>query len=225
MAIPLYDALNVQHSKNIGDPVAAATTNGDRWTSAQRDFHLNEAIRSWIRRMTFAGARLERNGQDAGVYWDALQGYITSEAQALSSNTKTIASWNSGAGVVYILSAYDTTLSKPMKRVSERNYTWAQTGGNGFLTASSSNILWTQDGSSIRVSGSGATDSITLRYVKAHTALAANTGSSDILVPPPYWDEILNLAFSVAKMELGDVESVTLAMAKEASVDKEIFGA
>jgi hypothetical protein len=181
MAIPLYDSLNVQHSRNIGDPVAAATTNGAKWTYQQRDFHLNTAINRWIDKMLDTANKLEIAGMDAGKYWDALQGYTASEAQALVANAKALSSWNSANGIVKILSVYDTTLSLPCRYISQRLFDWAGTGGNTLLTASSTNPLWSQIGSTLYVKGAGATDSITLRYVKKHVSIVATSASTAVV--------------------------------------------
>jgi hypothetical protein len=45
---------------------------------------------------------------------------------------------------------------------------------------------------------------------------------SDIAVTSTYWPMILDLAYAVAKMEEGEPDTIALATAKEAQVDKEI---
>ena len=177
-------------------------------------------------------------------------------------------------------------------------YNWAGTGGNTIIAASATNPLWSEINSTLYVLGAGASDSITLRYIKRHvpitngqastavvsdtaftatgmaitnftgtlsthvggtfagtdsaaapfsrlivayvsstaftiaSALAADGAStngyiippngSDIAVTSTYWPMILDLAYAVAKMEEGEPDTIQLALAKEAIVDKEI---
>lgn len=221
MASPNFDALSVQHSKNINDPVAAAATNGFRWTSAQRTYHLNEAIR----RILKLYARVARMKMEAGVpasrEMDFLDAYMAVEAQSLSNNTKALSSWT--GGVMEILSAYNATDSLPVSRLKDTLYSHVQTGGNGFLTASTTRQYWLRDGSSFRLVDGGTTtgDSISLRYIKPHTDLSAG-GASDILVTSPYWGLVLDMAMKVALEENADPQSAQTAQQKEAIVNAEI---
>lgn len=208
MAIPNYDSLSVALSKDIGDAVAAATSNGNRWSSAARDIHLNQAIRRWIMKRILV--------KD----WFALRGYVAEEAQTLGSNIKTLVSWT--GDVSYIIEAYDATTNLPIKRLPEELRTWTKTGGNSYLTASTTNLFWVIDGSSLRIYGSAATDSILLTYVKKHTDLAANTGSTDIAIDSPYWPQILDLAVKVAMEEDPTQFNLARAQVKEEQVTREI---
>jgi len=75
MAIPIWDSLNVQHSRNIRDKVAAATDGGTGVSSAQRDYHLNNACRIWM--------RLKVQARD----WNALRPLLASVTGTLGSST------------------------------------------------------------------------------------------------------------------------------------------
>ena len=221
MASPNFDALSVQHSKNINDPVAAAATNGFRWTSAQRTYHLNEAIRRLLKLF----ARVARMKVEAGVpasrEMDFLDSYMAVEAQSLSNNIKALSSWT--GGVMEILSAYNATDSLPINRLKDTLYSHVQTGGNSFLTASTTRQYWLRDASSFRLVDGGTTtgDSISLRYVKPHTDLSAG-GASDILVTSTYWGLVLDMAMKVALEENADSESIKIAQHKEAVVNAEV---
>ena len=52
------------------------------------------------------------------------------------------------------------------------------------------------------VTGAGATDSVTVVYVGQHTDLTANTGSTDIAIDSPYWNELLQIALELWKIEI-----------------------
>lgn len=207
MASPLFDAISVQHSKNIGDSVAAAATDGNRWTSAQRTFHLNSAIRKWL--------IMKATVRD----WFALRGYVNEEAQTLSSNAKTLVSWT--GDVAWIIEAYDSTTSLPIKRLPEHLRIWIKTGGNSYITSATSNLYWVVDASTLRVYGSAATDSILLTYVKKHTDLSAG-GASDIVVDSPYWPQILDLATGIAMEDDPTQFNVARERVKMETVERQI---
>ena len=221
MASPNWDAISVRHAMNISDPAAGAvaTGNGLRWTSAQRDSHINAAVRRWMLKHVSAGKKKEEQGLDASINWEALSGYLNEEAQSLVANVKTLASWT--GGVAHIIGAYDTTTSVPIKSFTGRNRFFTGTGGNQYLLAGLANLFYVLDAASIRVIGSAATDSITLRYVKQHTDLSAN-GASDIVVPSAFWHQIQDLAFKVAAEETGEADKLQVAALKEQVIDKEI---
>jgi hypothetical protein len=131
--------------------------------------------------MVDAATKVENAGGNAGQYWDALQGFTNSEAQSLSSNSKSLSSWNSGNGIAKILAVYDTTLSLPCRYVPQNIFNWASTGGNTLVTASATNPLWSVINSTLYVQGAGASDSITLRFVKRHVSITSNQASTAVI--------------------------------------------
>lgn len=201
--------------------MAAAATNGFRWTSAQRTNHLNEALRRLLRLFARVARMKLEAGISTGAEMDFLDPYIAVEAQSLTNNVKALSSWT--GGVMEILSAYNATDSLPLNRLKDRLYSHVQTGGNSFLTASTTRQYWTRDAGNFRLIDGGTTtgDSISLRYVKPHTDLAAG-GASDILVTSTYWDLVLDMALKVAMEENATAESVQIAQRKEAVVNAEI---
>lgn len=221
MASPNFDALSVQQSKNIGDPVAAATTDGKRWSSAQRSYHLNEAIRRWLRKQFLNGMIRESRTQDAGKNWENLGSYVVQGTGALTASVKSLSSFDGTNTVAHIIDCYNSTDAVPVKRLPQHFYRWAQTGGNSFLTSSATNQFFVVDGGNIRLLGGTATSTLSLRFVKAHSDLSAN-GSSDIAIPSQSWDQILDLAFKVAMEEVGDSESAAKGLIKEQVVNGEI---
>ena len=89
MATPNFDALSVQHSRNIGDKVAAATTDGTATSSLQRSTHLNNAIRKWHADMLAIGNK------------NALSGYIVeSPGVSLANNVISLSSASFTGGEV-----------------------------------------------------------------------------------------------------------------------------
>ena len=205
MASPIYDALSVQHSKNIGDPVSPASTDGKIWSSVQRDNHFNVAIKRWMLR------------QAQGDNLNALGGYVGSESQSLSSNVVARSTYT--GGVFYIISAYNATNSVFIDRLDEGMRLDIVNGRIPFLTPTTYQEYWSREGLNIRIYGAGATDSVTLHYVKEHTDLSAGA-SADIVVPKTYHGEILDLAYKVAQEENADPQFMQIAMAKEAAMEK-----
>ena len=199
MASPNFDALNLQHSKNIGEAVAAAATNSSRWTAAQRSYHLNEAIRRLIKYHIVPNIAdtIDVFIRNTGF----LNPHITTEAQALSSNVKALSGWTGTAS--WILSAYNTTDSLPVVPVPQRIVPYTSAGGNSYLLASATNQMYTIDGGNFRLLDgvSNSTDSITLRYIKAHSDLSVG-GASDIIITDNFNDWILDMAYKVAFEEL-----------------------
>jgi hypothetical protein len=220
MASPLYDALSIQHSKNIGDPVAAAATDGKRWSSVQRDTHLNEACRRLIRAfLSFDfGDEITVRMKDAGFFSG---GYWASEEQTLSSNVKALSGWTGTAQ--YILTARNTTTNLPIYPLPSELEDFIRTSQNKYLTAGTSNMYYMVDGANLRVLGSAATDKVTLSYIKAHAALSAG-GSTDILVPATYWSLVTDMAMKVAFEEYPTADNVQRAAMKEAAINLQIYG-
>jgi subtilisin family serine protease len=204
MASPLYDALVVKFSKMAGDPVAAATTDGKIWTGALRDVIFNQAQNRWLRKTV------------EGDNKNALRAYIATEAQTLSGSALALSSWT--GGVSFILSVYNATDAVLVKRLPDGYDAIARAGTNSYYTASSTNQFWKQESGSFRLLGGTATSSIRLEYVKAPVTLASNGASEVLLVPPAYYDELVDLAFKIAKEE--KAVDMQVAMLKEQIVEK-----
>ena len=211
MASPNFDSLSVQHSKNIGDPVVAATTDGKVWTSAQRSFHLNLACKDWLNARMRAAFAIERRGLDAEEQWSAMGSYVQeSSSTALTGNALAFTALT--PNILRPIALYNVSSSVPIRRLTSQKLRFmTSSGGNSFLTASSTQQFFTVDASSIRVLGSGATDNVYVRYVAAHTDLSAG-GASDILVLAPYWGDILRLAFAIAKRDVATAEAQQIAI-------------
>lgn len=210
MASPNWDQLSIDLSKKIGDAVAAATTSGDTYTSAERDLFLNKAHRRWLLKQVE-----EQN-------WNALRGYMNREAKTLSNNVLALSSWT--GGVAAILSAFNVTDSLYVRRLPDGYDGVASAGLNIYYTPSTTNQFWKQEGSVFRLLDGGTTtgDSIRLEYIKQHTNLAANDagGNGDTLVPSQYFDEILDLATAEALSERQQPGDRELSVIKERGVDQ-----
>ena len=205
MASPIYDALSVQHSKNIGDPASSASTDGKIWSSVQRDNHFNVAIKRWML----------RQAQDGNL--NALRGYIGTDSQSLSSNV--VARTTYSGSVFYIISAYNATNSVFIDRIDENLRLDIVNSRIPFLAPTTYQEYWSYEGLNIRIYGAGATDSITLHYVKEHTDLSAGA-SADIVIPKTHHGEILDLAYKVAQEENADPEFMQIAMAKDGAIER-----
>lgn len=208
MAAPLYDAISVRHSRNIGDKVTAAATDGVVWSSAQRDTHLNAAIRRWM--------LLKWQQQD----FLALQNYVNGEAQALAANIKALSGWT--GGVSFILSAINTTQSPNVivKPLPEKLRVAVASGANSYLNATAANEWWVINAGSIYVYGAGATDNINLQYVKGHTDMV-NAATNDWLVPSLEANAILDLALVEAMGEKATQENVARIQAKQSAIQQD----
>lgn len=219
MASPNYDQLHIDHSKRIGDPVAAAATDGKIWTSTGRDIHLNESSR----RLMFKYLKKYTDEERAGVMasWDFFRSLINEEAQTLTANVKALSGWT--GDVFYILGVKNATKSVMPLKMPE----WAKYSGdvsdNDYFIADSKDQYWTVDGGNFRLvdGGSATADSISLRYIKAWASLT-QANATDIPLPAKYFHEVLDIAFKIAMEEVADVETMALAQAREAEVDKEI---
>jgi hypothetical protein len=209
MAIPNWDALNVQLSREIGDAVAAASTSGVVWSDDQRDDFLNEAVRRLLRKWIAVGNN------------SALRGYIATEAQSLTSSQKLLSGWT--GGVDTILAAYNDTDSQVVYPADVALREEVQTGNNPYLLATTSQQRYTVNNGYLYLHGGTATSSVRLTYVKPHTALSNGVGSTDIAIPSQYWPMIIDMAIAVA-MESDPSENVNLTRAtiKAQAVEKEI---
>lgn len=209
MASPLFDQLSIDLSKKLGDPVAAAATNGLVWTSALRTLLLNNAHRKWILKQLAAGNM------------NALGTYKNREGQALSNNAKALSAWT--GGVSAILSAYNSTDALIVKRLPDGYVGVARSGANTYYTPSTTNQFWVREAGSFILLDGGATtgDTIVLEYIKDHTDLSAG-GASDTLVPSPYFHEIVALAMQEGLEEEATPDARGIAVAKEQFVNQEI---
>ena len=185
MASTNFDALSVRLSRMIEDAVAAATTDGDRFTSAYRDLLLNSGSRKLLKR-----AVDEKND-------DLLRAYTNIEAQSLASNVKTLASWT--GGVQAILSVYNATDETQVFPADPSMKEAIQNGHNKYLLATATQQRYILEAASFFLIGGTTTSSIRLTYVKAYTDLAANDagGAGDILIPSQYYEMVLDYALMV----------------------------
>jgi len=209
MASPNYDTLSVAVSKMLGDPVAAATTDGKVWTSALRDVLLNTAHRRWMKKQILVGN------------YNALKGYKNREGKALSNNSLALSSWT--GGVAYILSARNSTDGLVVRKLPDGLSAIARSGENTYLTPSTTNQFWVRESANFVLLDGGTTtgDTIELEYIKPHTSLSAN-GASDTSVPAEYYDEIVDLAFKVGTEERRSDKDMQAAQMKEQVVTQEI---
>jgi hypothetical protein len=212
MASPLYDAVSVKHSRNIGDYVAAASSDGVRWSSVQRDVHLNEAIRRWMQKqikIQITSPTYKTILKDPF----ALVNYLGGMASALGSGVVALTSYT--GGIQWILSGYNSTTSKHLDFILPDMQGTFASGENSYLNGNYAFIT----GTNLTVKGAVNTDQIYLYYVKPHTNMAAGAGS-DWLVPTQYEDQILKLALAVALTEYPTQENVQRAQFAETVVDK-----
>lgn len=231
MAIPNYDALSVQLSRFIADTpsTAAATADGKRWTSAQRDNHLNYSIKEWMQKQLASAVQRENNGQSAAQNWHALRLLTAEEAQTLSNNAKALSSWT--GGVMYILAAQNATDTVDILPLPTQQQRFIKTtiGFNNFINGSTTRQYYVIDAGSFRLLDGGTTtnDSVKLRYLKQPPTFTANTGSTDIdtYIPSEYWRQILDLAIAFALEEYPTPENISRIQTKLALVDRQIFDA
>ena len=185
MASTNFDALSIRLSRMIEDAVSAATTDGDRFTSAYRDLLLNSGSRKLLKR-----AVDEKND-------DLMRAYINTEAQTLSSSTKTLASWT--GGVQAILQAYNVTDEEMVYPAAPTFREELADGENIYQLATATQQRYIIHAASVLIFGGTATSSLRLTYVKAYTDLAANDsgGAGDILIPSQYYEVVLDYALMV----------------------------
>ncbi len=187
MAIPLYDALSVRLSRMAGDTVSSATTDGNKATSALRDIILNNAIRVFIDR------KIKERDEEA------LRGYLTKSAStAMVGNILDVSAFS--PKVHDLWSCYNDTGNVPIYPIPQ-GYTFGQLKNITISTGYLPNYFQFQS-NKIYVTGAGATDSVTVVYVGQHTDLTANTGSTDIAIDSPYWNELLQIALELWKIEI-----------------------
>lgn len=219
MPSPNYDALSVRLSRRLGDPAASAITDGKAYTSALRDTFINAAIVKLYKKNIFftdlGSLRIEI--LDPGFF----RGVLGNEGQALAANVKALSGWT--GGVAWIISAKNSTTNTAIFPIRQRLKSVVETGSNTFLAASTTNQFYSIENATLKVHGSGATDTIFLQYVKPHLALSAN-GAADIVVPDSYWEQVLDLAEALALEEHPTQANIARAASKTAQVNKEIYG-
>lgn len=198
MASPIYDTLSIQHSRNIRDKVTAAATDGIAISSAQRDIHLNNACRIWM--------RLKFYTKD----WNALRPLLGNATGTLSTATITLSAVSGGVMKIRKLWITNTTLyvvnPVPDELLGELLNTTTQ---NSFIAPSATRPLYAVRGSILTVypTASFASNAYTMEYLKQHVALSAG-GATDILIEKDYHDEILSLAYIEAEKEKADPTSI-----------------
>ena len=186
MASPNFDSLSVQHSRNIADTVSAAANSGNKFTTAQRSNHLNNAMRRWL----FTQTSLAN--------YNALINYIADVTATTGSGTYSL------SGVANIISVHCD--SKVIKRGNERffnQYQASATNGNSFLAPSATDPAYIYVGGVINLYPltSFSSKTILIHYITTHTNLTAGF-ATDILVPSQYWHQILDLALVEAMNEI-----------------------
>jgi len=177
MATPLFDALQVDLSERLEDAVSSATSNGLRWTSAQRDSFMNQGIRKWLTKWV---ARFLKGDPRAG---DALQNHIVEYSGALASSKLSLTTSGlttpASGGVLQILEVYNTDDSKFIHPSPRINKLFVQNSLNSFLDEQ----YWTVNAGSLEVFGSGvaATENITMRFIKGHVNHVAGGGAVTVV--------------------------------------------
>lgn len=224
MASPNFDALNVKLSKRLGDPVSSATSDGSRFSSALRDQYLNEGIRRLMRKyVRQVEPDIEEVQMLDPVFFSG--GYLSDYAGALAANVVALSTIN-GTGVFKIISVQNTDgtnagMVKPLPHTEKPD---VLAGDNKYLTSAAiGHNLYLIEGTNLRVIGAGATNTISVQYLKPHTDLSSG-GSTDILVPSTYWDQVLDMAYKVGQEEYGTDTSMQVAILKESAIDKQING-
>lgn len=189
MASANYDALHVRLSRMLGDPVAAASTDGKVWTSARRDILLNNAVRRWM---------LESAEKQN---WNALQEFIEEESEALTNNEVAFSSFT--GDVFEVIWAKNTTKGVPIRRMPE----FVDEDDNSYFEPDVKDQWWKREGTNFKlIDGESTTgDTVRLRYVKKQPDMT-NAYASDIMVPSQYFGIILDYALELGIQEKPDPE-------------------
>lgn len=279
MAIPVWDSLNVQHSRNIRDKVASATTDGTAITSAQRDYHLNNACRIWMRKKVLARdwnalrnllatltGTLSSSTIDLSTVLQA-NNILTDSAYTVAANGLDITNFGASVTINYVggtfvaidngtpvtrvvaafvgagaftlggtaltagaitttaflippavggilaiksLTAVNTSTYEVTPLPPELSAQLTITNSNQFLAPSATEPKYLIRGSTLTVypTATYASSAYTLEYIKRHSALTANTGSTDLPIATTYHDEILKLALIESEREKADPNSI-----------------
>lgn len=279
MAIPIWDALNVQHSRNIKDKVSLATADGVGFSSAQRDFHLNNACRIWIRLKVMAqdwNALRSISAVNSGTLSSATialgaiaqaSSILTDSAYTVAANGLDITNFgasvtvnyvggtfvgiDNGTPVTRVIAAFvgagaftlggtpltagsivTTAFVIPpangglfaVKKLTATNTTiyvvnplpkelygelYNTTTPNSFISPAATRPYYVIRGTTLTVypTASFTSAAYTLEWIRQHSPLTANTGSTDLPIEPMYHDEILKLALIEAEKEKVDPQS------------------
>lgn len=213
MASANFDQLHVDLSRRLDDGVASASTAGNVFSVAQRSLFLNEAVK---RLMFKYKAKVEREGELSSA-WDFFRSLITSEGQATTSNSIALSSYT--GGVFKILKATNSTVvvkPVPLDMIEDIALSIIP-----WFDSSTTNQYYHIQAGNLTTVGAGATDTITLRYIKDWADMTP-AYASDIPIPSKYFHQILDIAYRVAMEEVASAESVQVAALKEQIVDKEI---
>ena len=189
MASPNWDSLSVELSKRLDDAAATASTNGDVWSTTQRDIPLNDACKQLMAKYWAQGEL------------DFFRSLVESDGQAMTSNEIALSSFS--GGVFRIISARNgTTVVKPLP------VDWVEDVGSHSLIswydAGTNNQYYHIESGNLVNIGGAATDTMTLRYIKNWTNLTAGN-ATDIPIPPAYFPEVIQLALANALAETGKV--------------------
>lgn len=294
MAIPIWDSLNVQHSRNIRDKVASATTDGTAITSAQRDYHLNSACRIWMRKKVLVrdwnalrnliGTPLTGTLSSATIDLSTVlqaNSILTDSAYTVAANGLDITNFGSSVTINYVggtfigidngtpitrvvaayvgtgaftlggtaltagaivttayvippavggilavksLTAVNTSTYEVTPLPLELSAQLTMTNSNQFLAPSATEPKYLIRGSILTVYpvATYASSTYTLEYIKRHSALTANTGSTDLPIATTYHDEILKLALIESEREKADPSSVQrIQLLEDQTIDQE----
>lgn len=210
MASANYDILHLRFARMIDDPVAAATSDGDQFTSARRSSWLNQGIRNWVDKSLASGDLTP------------IRGYINVESKALIASVITLGPSATAPAVFYtggvhrILSAIDTTPTAPVvvRRMPNELYDYARLGTNKYLIPSASNCYYTEENGTLKLYGGGATDTVQLTYVKLIPEYTANY-ASDIAIDTSWYDNVLNESYAVFVKEYPSKDNTARLMVRQ----------
>lgn len=205
--MPTFDNLNLSLARNIGDPVATASTNGSQISSARRVDILNQAIREFI--------ALQVKVKDADCLYAAvintapLSSYIKERDASLSSSALALSGFT--GGLAYILSArndLDNAAIKPLP-LRFRQFAQAENVTTYYTPGTNNQYYILEDGNFTVLGSSSATANVNISYLTQHTDLAAG---GTILIPSEYHHEILDLATARALEEKPTSENLSRAI-------------
>lgn len=224
MASPLFDALQLQHAKNLGDSVASVSTDGKRWSHDQRNYHLNEAGRRLLRMYASRALSMLSLGIEPKFEMMFLNAFIVdASATALTANVKSLTSWDATNTVLEVLEAYNATDSLIVKRIPENKRYQTSAGGNSYLTASATNQFFILDAGNFRLldGATNSADTIALRFIKTYVDLT-DGNTTDIIIPSPFFGQLLKMALVVADEEVANSEHLQRAQLNETVLRQEI---
>jgi hypothetical protein len=185
MASPNFNALVVTLSYMIDDPVAAAATNGDTITSAQRVTFLNDAVRICL------------NKWAASENYTALRSYLLDGSANLTNSVAALSSWTGTPFI--ILSAKNSTDNVYIRPAPQRLKHAFETSeySNYFKASTTAQWYSVENGNFTLLDGTTtSTDAIYLRYIKGHTNLTVDN-ATDIGIDAQFWGELLNEAYKI----------------------------